>query len=139
MVDSRDPKGQVHDVVRRKNVSAGPEEKVRQALIAYLVDMETIPKGLISVEAAVKGSANRYRSDIVIYDRGGEPWMVVECKAPSISISQEGFNQLSRYNRFINAPFMMITNGADHFCCAVDAASGDLTFSNSFPHYPDVQ
>lgn len=129
--------GSVHDTIRKKRVADGPEERVRQAVLKYLVEHHQVPEGLISVESQVQGSPRKYRSDITIYDRTGNAWMLVECKAPDVSVRQAGMDQLGRYNRYIRAPFVMITNGIDHFCAHVDSETGHVSFLDVLPVYPD--
>ena len=113
-----------------------PEEAVRQALIRFLVKEIGVPRGLISVERAVKGSGKLQRYDLVVHDRNGGPWLLVECKAPGVRLSQSGFDQLGRYNRYVGAPYLMISNGTEHFCMAVAEESGKIRFLDALPSYP---
>ena len=132
----RGPEGYVRDTIRKKSVADGPEERVRQAFLLFLTEDHGVPAGLISVESAVKGASRSYRSDILVYDRSGSPWMLIECKAPGISLNQSGFDQLGRYNRHIKAPYMVITNGTVHYCCAVESKTGTLSFLETLPGFP---
>jgi hypothetical protein len=125
----------VRDPVRRKNVADGPEERVRQAVLSYLTDAHGVPEGLISVETGVAGSSGAYRSDIVVYTRNGTAWMLIECKAPHIQIDQFEFDQIGRYNRHVGAPFLMITNGVVHYCCAIDSETGSVSYLSELPEY----
>ena len=128
--------GSVRDTIRKISVSDGPEERVRQAFLLFLIEKHGVPAGLIAVESAVKGASRSYRSDILVYDRSGAPWMLIECKAPRIGLNQSGFDQLGTYNRHIKAPFMVITNGTEHYCCAVDSKTGTLSFLETLPEFP---
>ena len=44
-----------------------------------------------------------------------QPWMMVECKAPSVELNEKVFSQLLRYNIAVPVSFMLITNGAYTF------------------------
>ena len=68
------------------------------------------------------------RSDIVVYDRNGNPLVVVECKAADVKITQETFNQVARYNIKFKAPLIIVTNGLNHYCAKFDAATSRYTF-----------
>jgi type I site-specific restriction endonuclease len=132
----RDKPGIVRDPVRKKYLVDGPEERVRQGVVRFLIERHRVPAGLIAIEQAVAGAPRSYRFDIVVHDSTGKPWMVVECKAPAIRVGQQGFDQIGRYNYVLKAPFMMITNGTDNYCCSVNESSGELTFLDSLPVFP---
>lgn len=121
------------DPVRRKHVVETPEERVRQAVIRMLTGQHGIPTSLMAVEKAIQVQGEIRRPDIVIYDRSGNPWMVIECKAPGISISQATMDQAANYNRVLSAPFLFVTNGSDHFCARVD--SGTIHYLEDLPSW----
>ena len=130
------PDDRILDPARRKIVHRGPEEVVRQAVLAYLTQKGRVPLGLISIEKEISTSAATYRADIVVHDRSGRPWMVVECKAPDVELSQDTFDQIGSYNRFLLAPYLLITNGRSHFCCQWDEINRQITFLEEFPEFP---
>jgi type I site-specific restriction endonuclease len=121
------------DPIRKKEVVETPEERVRQAVIVFLHDALAIPKGLIAVEKAHDQQGFVKRTDLVVYSRSGEPWMVVECKAPKVVISQRTFEQVSNYNRKYQAPYLLVTNGKDHFCASVDGDA--VSFLDQMPSW----
>jgi type I site-specific restriction endonuclease len=121
------------DPVRNKEVAATPEEQVRQAIILYLHNSRNIPKGLMSVEKSILQQGEQKRADLVVYDRKGAPWMVVECKAPTVSISQSTLEQVANYNRKFRAPYVLVTNGIEHFC--VHIQEDEMTFLNEMPNW----
>ena len=104
---------QVFDPIRKKWVAFTEEEKVRQFFILQLMNELEIPPSHISVERkiTVNGLAKRY--DIVVY-KEAKPWMVVECKAPHIPLTQEVLEQAGRYNITLNAEVIGVTNGHEH-------------------------
>jgi hypothetical protein len=114
---------QVFDPIRKKWVVFTEEEKVRQFFILYLINELKIPASHISVERkiTVNGLAKRY--DIVVY-KEAVPWMVVECKAPHIPLTQEVLEQAGRYNQTLNAEFIGVTNGATQRFFKIDFATG---------------
>ncbi len=62
--------------------------------------------------------------------------MIVECKAPEVRIDQRAFDQIGRYNRFLGAPYLLISNGSEHFCCRQDSDSGSLSYLSTIPRFP---
>ena len=104
---------EVFDVFRKKWLVLTPEEWVRQHLCHYLVEHKGYPKDLISMEQGLTIAKNNYRADVVVYqDR--KPFMVIECKAPHINLSQDTVDQITRYNLHFNVPHLLISNGMKH-------------------------
>ena len=112
-----------------------PEEWVRQHFLAWLSVEKDYPAGLISVEAPLKYHRLQKRADGVIYHRSGIPLMVVECKAPSVKITQEVFDQVARYNMAFGVPFLAVTNGLEHFCCRRSEIFPGWVFLEEIPSY----
>ena len=121
-----------------RSVADGPEERVRQAFLRYLIEDRGIPRGLLTVESGLSGAPSRgrgtRRTDMVVGGGGGGPWMLVECKAPSVALDQKVFNQAAGYNRMLDARYVLVTNGRRHLC--VDVRSEDRRFLDTFPDYP---
>jgi type I site-specific restriction endonuclease len=124
----------MRDPVRQKHVADTPEERVRQALIRLLKE-RGIPGALLAVEKSVRVQGAVRRPDIVVHDREGKPWMVVECKAPNVHIAQQTLDQVANYNRSLGAPFVLVSNGVEHYCARVDQAS--MIFLEDLPAWPD--
>ena len=61
--------------------------------------------------------------------------IIIECKSPKIKITQETFNQISRYNFDLKANFLVVTNGIQHFCCKVDYQKRKINFLKEIPNY----
>ncbi len=119
----------LYDAFRRKYVVITPEEWVRQHLLHYLVADKAYPAHLISVEKllVVEGSKRRY--DAVVFDDQFHPLLLIECKAPHVAISQEVFDQAARYNRPLQVPFFLVSNGLQHIMAKVDHANGRYLFA----------
>lgn len=125
---------EIFDVFRRKFVVLTPEEWVRQHFAVFMRDHLGYPQGFMALEVGLIHNGISNRADIVTYDRSGNPWMIVECKAPEVKISPEVFYQASRYQNSLPAPFISVTNGLVHGCCAwID---GRFEFQKTFPTYP---
>ena len=103
---------QVFDPIRKKWVAFTEEEKVRQFFILQLISELNIPASHISVERKITLNGLTKRYDIVVY-KDAKPWMVVECKAPHIPLTQEVLDQVGRYNQTLNAEIIGVTNGVE--------------------------
>ncbi len=108
------------DPVRKKWVPATPEEEVRQQFIQFLLTVKQIPASHLSVEREISVNGLSRRYDLVVFNREGKPWMVVECKAPHVKLTQEVMEQAGRYNKTLRAPIIGITNGRENRFFSVD-------------------
>ena len=122
----------IYDVIRKKYVALTPEEWVRQHIIHFLINHRSYPASLIAVEKEIDLYGLRRRFDLVCYDRKGEPYLIVECKAPSVELSQKVFDQVFGYNLIMAARYIAITNGIKHYCGCVDDAR-NFAFLAEFP------
>lgn len=95
-----------------------PEEWVRQHFLHALVEDFGYPAELISVEALLGGS-RRSRTDAVVYGRDLRPRMIIEFKAPTVSLTQKVFDQVAGYNRELGVLYFIISNGKQHIACRV--------------------
>jgi len=119
-VKKNDGKIWIFDVIRKKYLILTPEEWVRQHFINYLITALKYPKSLIKVEGGLTYNQLSKRSDIVVFDREGKPWMVIECKSPDLNINETVLRQASMYNATLRARFLVVTNGMKHFCASID-------------------
>lgn len=113
-LQERDGKIWIFDGIRKKFVVLTPEEWVRQHFIYYLV-AEKYPRTLLKVEGGLSVNELKRRSDIVVYNREGKPWMIVECKNPLIAIDRTTLQQVGNYNTALQATFVTVSNGMEHF------------------------
>jgi hypothetical protein len=134
-IKSRKNKPYVFDIIRKKFVQIQAEEWVRQHLIWYLIYEKKYPKSLINVEKKILVNGLTKRVDVVIFNKDGSIYLLVECKAPEIKISQETFDQIARYNLNLNAELLMVTNGLSHYYCVIDKEAENYTFVESIPEY----
>lgn len=128
-------KKEIFDPIRKRFVALTPEEWVRQHFIQYLMNECHVPPMLIGVEIALKYNGLSKRSDIVVFDRLGQPAMAVECKATSVKIDQKVFDQLARYNMVLNVKYLIVTNGLAHYCCRIDKTGGTYEFLPDIPPF----
>ncbi len=128
-----DGKNLVFDPLRKKFVVLTPEEWVRQHFVHLLINKYKYPKSLIKLESGLKYNKLSKRTDIVVYDRNGDTFLVVECKAAHILLNQETLKQVTTYNLTMKAKYIAVTNGLQHFCCAIDHKEKACTFLNDLP------
>lgn len=112
-----------------------PEEWVRQHFVHYLIYQLKYPRSLFRIEGSLTYNRLQKRSDILIHDRVGKPWMLVECKSPTIKLTQKAFNQIAVYNMTIGAKYLAVTNGMVHFCCEAGGPGSEVFFLQDFPAF----
>lgn len=125
----------VFDNIRRKFIVLTPEEWVRQHVVHYLLAEKHYPKSLINVEKMLKVNGLTKRYDVVVFNPDGSIKILVECKAPDVAISQTVFDQIARYNLVMEAEFLMVTNGLNHYFCRMDFEAEQYIFLKSLPEY----
>lgn len=125
----------IFDIIRKKYVSLTPEEWVRQHIIHYLIEEKKYPPSLMGVEKKLTINNLTKRTDILIFNSDGFPDVLVECKAPNITISQNSFDQIARYNLELKANFLIVTNGLKHFFCKMDFENEKYVFLENIPDY----
>lgn len=125
----------IFDSIRKKYVRLTPEEWVRQNFIQFLVSEKKYSPALLAVETGVNVNNNPQRADLIVFDRQGNPAMVVEFKAPEVKITQQTFDQVARYNMPLKVKFLIVSNGLQHYCCQIDYDSGTYTFLPDIPEF----
>jgi hypothetical protein len=105
----------IFDIVRKKYLVLTPEEWVRQHFIHLMVNHLAYPKSLIKVETGLAYFKSAKRSDIMLCDREGGNFLLVECKAAEVKIDRKALNQVSVYNKELKARYVALTNGMVHF------------------------
>ena len=101
----------IWDPLRKREVAATPEERVRQWFIRELRDTFGVPEHLMMSEVSFRFGAKPYRADILVYDRNAAPLLVVECKRPEVALSSAVLEQAMRYNSVLSVRFLAVTNG----------------------------
>lgn len=123
----------IWDIIRKKYIVLTPEEWVRQHFIHHLINDHKYPKKLIKLESSLLYNQLIKRTDIQVFDREGGLFMVVECKAPYIGLSETVFNQAVQYNKILKAKYLTITNGMIFHCCKTDWEFQKISFTESLP------
>lgn len=126
------------DQLRKKYVRLTPEEWVRQNFIQYLINEGSYPPGLIGVEVMFNLNKLKRRVDILVHNRAGKPVLIVECKAPEIAVNDKVFDQIVVYNLGLKVPFIVVTNGLDHYACKIDFETNRYEFLLAIPLYEDL-
>jgi len=127
----------IFDGIRKKYIVLTPEEWVRQHFIQYLIQQRNYPKTLIKIEGGLVYNQLQKRTDIVVFNREGKPWMIVECKSPDVPLSPATLSQASVYNASLKAEFITVTNGMVHYCANVNWDERKTTLLNDTPFYPE--
>lgn len=125
----------IFDEIRKKFIILTPEEWVRQNVVQYLLQEKKYPKSLINVEKLLKINGLVKRYDVVVFNKDGSIFILVECKAPEIKISQATFDQIARYNMTMKSEYLMVTNGLNHYFCQMDFENEKYTFLRELPDY----
>jgi type I site-specific restriction endonuclease len=130
-----DAKWYIFDEIRKKKVVLTPEEWVRQNFIQYMNKEHKVPLSVMVLEKELELNGQKRRADILLYGRDGKPYAIVECKASHIAISQDTFDQVARYNLVLKVPYLIVTNGLEHYYSLIDFEKGNFSFLKEFPRY----
>ncbi|SFE63652.1 type I restriction enzyme HsdR N-terminal domain-containing protein [Thermophagus xiamenensis] len=129
----------IFDEVRQKFVSLTPEEWVRQHFLQFMKRNLNYPSNLTGVERKVNVNGLTQRCDIILYNRKGQPVMIVECKAPSVNIDETTLAQAARYNTTLGVPYLVLTNGLKHYCIRIENDKGRYSLERQFPTFDSLQ
>lgn len=135
---AKDGKTLVFDPLRRRYVTLTPEEWVRQHFVRFLIDHKGYPSACIGNEVSLTLNGTHKRCDTVVYGRHALPAMIIEYKAPSVSITQRVFQQICRYNMALKVSWLVVSNGVQHYCCHIDYERGTYSFTPDIPTFSDV-
>jgi hypothetical protein len=121
----------IFDTSRKKWLLLTPEEWVRQNFTCYLTRTMGYPAALIAFEKEIRLGEMKKRFDILVYNDLHQPWMMVECKAPSVKLDESVLRQVLRYNISVPVTYMIITNGPETY--GWHKKDGDLTLIEALP------
>lgn len=128
----------IFDTIRKKFVSLTPEEYVRQHFTNWLINYLHYPIGLIANEVKISLNSTIKRCDTIVYSNTGDPMMIIEYKAPHISINQNVFDQIVRYNMVLKTKYLVVSNGMQHYCCIIDYENNSYQFIPHIPTYEEL-
>lgn len=137
--DTTSGKPRIYDPLRKKYVALTPEEWVRQNFVQYLVQVLDYPRGLMQIEASITVYNFSRRCDAVLFDRSLQPRMIIECKAPDVTLNERTFEQIAVYNAALKARYLTVTNGRTHYCCRIDYDNQTYKFLPAIPQYNDLE
>ena len=137
-IGEKNGKRTIFDFLRRKYVTLTPEEWVRQHFTHYLTDHKGYPKGLMGNEVELRVGEKRLRCDTILYNKQGQPQMIIEYKAPTIQIQQKTFDQISVYNLLLHVDYLIVSNGLQHYCCKMTYDSQKYLLLKEIPDYQNL-
>ncbi|UZD22713.1 type I restriction enzyme HsdR N-terminal domain-containing protein [Algoriphagus halophytocola] len=132
----KDGKLWIFDTLRKKQLVLTPEEWVRQHWINFLSIQLKFPKGLFALEKGLMYNQLLKRTDLVVWDKNGKPYLLIECKAPKVKLTQKTIEQACMYHKELKSPFLIISNGLQHICLSFDPKVEKFTQEKSFPEPP---
>ena len=127
----------IFDEIRKRFLLVTPEEWVRQHWVQHLIQ-KGYPKALIQSEGGLTLNSLKKRTDLVIFNKSGERLLIAEFKAPSIKVSQAVFDQIARYNMVHRVPYLLVSNGLDHYYCKIDFETSTYFFLEELPLYKEI-
>ena len=125
----------VYDAIRKKNIVLTPEEWVRQHFVHFLINHHDYSRNYIKVEKQIKVNDRLKRFDILVYNKDAIPFLLVECKAPSVKITQATFSQIATYNMKLKVPYLIVTNGITHFICKINFENNSYEYLQEIPEF----
>jgi hypothetical protein len=131
-------KTQIFDQTRKRYYVLTPEEWVRQHLVEFLVHELEFPRSLLEIEKSLTLNKMQKRADLLVRDKSGNPILLAECKAPDVKVTQKTFDQAGRYNMVFRVPYLLITNGVEHFCAQIDFSRNSFKFLRDIPSYEEL-
>lgn len=137
-IKSSADKEYIYDSFRKKYLQLTPEEWVRQNFAFYLVQDLNYPAGRIVLEKSLKYNQLNKRCDILVYNKEGEPVVLIECKAPEVRIIPSVFDQIAIYNLHFRVKYLIVTNGLSHYCAKVDFEQKSINFLKEIPDYKSL-
>jgi len=131
-------KTEIFDTIRKKWLILTPEEWVRQNFAHFLIENKGFPASLMAIEKGLKVNGLPKRTDIVQYNKQGEPIVIIECKAPKIKITEDTFAQAAMYNLKMKVNYLIMTNGLTHYCCKIDNETHQLQYLKEVPMFHEL-
>ena len=124
--------------IRKKEVAATPEERVRASFLTFLIE-KGFPKERMVVERTlaelphlIHKPVPERRIDILCYRENFKPLLLVECK---VSFSEKHRSQILGYNHTIEAPFIVLVSKG--YLDLMDSHGSPTPFKE-FPNYLEL-
>lgn len=127
---------EIYDRLRQRWVALTPEEWVRQHFVAFLEKERGFPEALMGNEVSLSLNGMSRRCDTVVFTRNLKPLCIVEYKAPEVKITQKVFDQIARYNSVMQAMYLIVSNGLQHYCCRLE--DDGYKFLHDIPQFENL-
>lgn len=108
----------IYDPTRKSWLVLTPEEWVRQHWIHYFLNEGYAPSALIT-EKKIEINKLTKRIDLLITKKT-QSEILIECKAPTVKLTNKAFEQIARYNTIISAKKIILSNGIQHITALLD-------------------
>ncbi len=135
-VKQQDNNRLIFDELRKTWLKLTPEEWVRQNFVRFLIAVKQYPSSLIALEKKILVGEMSKRFDILIYQNDFKPFLMVECKAMTVPLTEEVLNQVLRYNISMPVKYIVITNGT--YCMAFEKRNKQLVPLDEIPDYGNI-
>lgn len=103
----------IYDLPRKSWLLLTPEEWVRQHWIHYFLNVKGYSASALISEKKLELNGLTKRIDLLITEKT-KPKILVECKAPSVKLTEKTFEQIARYNSVLGAEELILSNGIQH-------------------------
>jgi hypothetical protein len=123
------------DEIRKKWILSTPEEEVRQQFWKYLHFEKKYPVSLMAIEKTIVINGLNKRFDLLIYDRNGNPNIIVECKSRNVIINESTLDQILSYQYKIGAKYLILTNGKETYCLEINLTEKKVIYLENIPQY----
>ncbi|MDD7438069.1 MAG: type I restriction enzyme HsdR N-terminal domain-containing protein [Bacteroidales bacterium] len=133
-----DQRPTVFDPIRQKRVALTPEERVRQALVHFLLTELGYPPARLANEYTITVGKLSRRCDTVVFDEVLRPIMVLEYKASHIPLSQAVIQQAWQYNSALGVPYICLSNGSTTLVYRIGYDGLQTTQLPSIPTYQEL-
>lgn len=110
-IKEEDGKELIFDELRKKWVKLTPEEWVRQNFVQYLIQVKKYNASFIGIEKEISLGELKKRFDLLLFDSNHQPWMMIECKAMDVDLTENVLAQILRYNISVPVQYLVVTNG----------------------------
>lgn len=143
---------QIYCEIRKRKVSATPEEKVRQMLVSHMLTTLRFPSHMLVVEQALDQMAHlKFKLSEKLPDRRADlicfgskihpihplyPLLLVECKA--VKLTTKTLSQISGYNYHLGAYFIAIANAEEIKTGWYNPKINDYSYVNFLPTYEEL-
>lgn len=134
-----DERIEIFDKLRSRYVALTPEEWVRQHFVNFLVESCGYKSSFMANEMSIRVGDKTVRADTVVLSKQLSPRMIIEYKAPTVSITQKTFHQALAYNSILHVNYLVMSNGLTHVYCRIDYANNKFEFLPNPPSWEAVQ